>query len=138
MLGKKGAPMKKNTGFTFSEVLIVVAIVGILAAIALPAYNAYVQRGNRLDAKTSLESLRFAQEKWRSNNITYGGLADVWNGTATKSGHYGLSVVSSDSAGFVATATPLGAQLQDECGTFAIDQDGPLTSGYASKDCWAR
>jgi type IV pilus assembly protein PilE len=62
--------MKKN-GFTLIELMIAVAIVGILAAIAIPAYSAYVKRANRTDATRSLSATAQALERCYSQNFTY-------------------------------------------------------------------
>jgi type IV pilus assembly protein PilE len=64
-------PMKFNKGFTLIELLMVVAIVGILAAIAIPSYRNYMLRGRRADAKTALEQVRAAQEMWRAEKGGY-------------------------------------------------------------------
>lgn len=64
-------PISKNKGFTLIEVMIVVAIVGILASIALPAYNRYVQRGKIQEATTTLADLRVKLEQYFQDNRTY-------------------------------------------------------------------
>ena len=72
--------MKRN-GFTLIEVMIVVAIVGILAAIAYPSYQEYVLRTGRADGMAKLMEIMQAQERFYSQNQTYtanlgaGGLA---------------------------------------------------------------
>jgi type IV pilus assembly protein PilE len=58
-------------GFTLIELMIVVVIVGILATIALPAYQDYVRKSRRADALTKLLDTQMQQEKWRANNIQY-------------------------------------------------------------------
>ena len=63
--------VKSNRGFTLIELLMVVAIVGILAAVAIPSYRNYMQRGRRADAKTALEQVRAAQEMWRAEKGGY-------------------------------------------------------------------
>ena len=66
--------MKKSGGFTLIELLITVAIVGILAAIALPAYNQYIVRGKLTEAYTTLLTTRVQAEQWYQDNRTYLGL----------------------------------------------------------------
>ncbi len=64
--------MRDKRGFSIIEVMIVVAILGILSAIAYPLYNRYLQSGQRSEATASLEQLRMLEEEFRSLNGTYG------------------------------------------------------------------
>lgn len=63
--------MKTNHGFNLIELMIVVAIIGILAAIAVPIYNNYVYRSKQTEAKTLLMTLKAEQEEFRAENNTY-------------------------------------------------------------------
>ena len=60
-----------NKGITLLELLVVIVIVGILAAIAIPSYNGYLVRARRADAKTVMEQVRAAQEMWRAERGCY-------------------------------------------------------------------
>ena len=64
-------PRKLQTGFTLVELIIVVAIISILASIAIPAYNGYVETSKRSDAQASLMALAIAQEKFRASCPSY-------------------------------------------------------------------
>lgn len=141
--------MKRQTGFTLIELMIVVAVVGILAAIAYPAYQDYVRKARRADAMNALAEVRIEQEKYRANNVQFastgtalGYSANTWS---SKDGYYDVTIIaaSTSASTFVATATPNGDQVNDSCGTFAVErdppgQDGPQYTGYADRDCWER
>src|SRR4030042_678770 len=71
--------MKSRVGLTLIELLMVIVIVGVLAAIAVPMYSGYMQRARRADAKTALEQVRAAQEMWRAEKGSYA--IDDGNGT---------------------------------------------------------
>ena len=123
--------MKKEKGFTLIEVLIVVFIVGILAAVAIPTYRGYTQRGRRADAKTALEQLRASQEVFRAERGRYANdgadgdaltvLRTNWGGPPATAGLYNITMVS-DATTFTGTATPTGSQVPD--GNLNIDQNG--------------
>jgi prepilin-type N-terminal cleavage/methylation domain-containing protein len=66
--------MKKPGGFTLIELMITVAVVGILAAIALPSYNQYVVRGRMTEAYSNLLAMRVQSEQWFQDNRTYAGM----------------------------------------------------------------
>jgi len=66
--------MNKPVGFTLIELMIVVAIVGILAAVALPAYTQYVVRGRMTEAYSNLLAIRVQSEQWFQDNRTYAGM----------------------------------------------------------------
>ena len=139
-------------GFTFIEVMIALAIVAILAAIAFPAYQDQVRKARRADALNGLHQIQMGQEKWRANHPGYTGAlmgancgdADAGNdgglciSDASDQGHYTLAITAASVTGFTATATPGGTQVGDTCGTFAVNQDGPLTTGFADAECWKR
>jgi type IV pilus assembly protein PilE len=66
--------MNKPGGFTLIELMIVVAIVGILAAIALPSYNQYIVRGKLTEAYSNLLAIRVQSEQWFQDNRLYSGM----------------------------------------------------------------
>ena len=122
-------------GITLIELLIVMVIVAILAAIAVPMYTGYMTRARRADAKTALEQLRAAEEMRRAEYGAYSGdlaaLGTSWGAPAVNQRHYTISLVASSTT-FTGTATPTGRQTDD--GPLTIDQDG--TKSPAEK--WAK
>jgi type IV pilus assembly protein PilE len=128
--------MKANRGLTLIELLIVIVIVGILAAIAVPVYTNYMQRARRADAKTALEQLRAAEEMYRAERGSYSTdlvqLVNSW-GVPNLSGDYAILLNSSTALGFLAEGRPNTArQLSD--GSLFINQDGLKTPA----DKWAK
>lgn len=124
--------MKSNKGLTLIELLFVVIIVAILAAIAIPIYTNYIQRARRADAKTALEQLRAAQEMWRaekggySTDATGVQLINTMSAPSTTiSPYYQWSFTGTLSANsFTAEAVPTGTQTSDSGGTLYINQAG--------------
>lgn len=128
--------IKANKGFTLIEVMITVAIIGILAAIAIPAYTQYVQRGRVAEATSNLSSLRVALEQYYQDNRTYvGGVSAPAAGDA-KYFAYAPTVALSANA-YTITATGV-AGLMDGY-TYTINQNNVKTStvpGGVGATCW--
>lgn len=100
--------LKSRRGFTLIEVMIVVAIVAILAAIALPAYSEQVRKSRRQTAIAEMERLQLALEQWRANNPTYasGGSGAVGTYPAVVNpSNYTIAISGQGTAGYVLTAT---------------------------------
>lgn len=97
--------MKNNKGFTLIEVMIVVAIIGILAAIAYPSYDEYVKRGNRTEGQAFLSDVAARQERYFSQNNAYitdtDDLAKLGVSASSPTGKYTLSL--SDDDGYTLT-----------------------------------
>jgi type IV pilus assembly protein PilE len=134
--------VKSRAGLTLIELLMVIVIVGVLAAIAVPMYSGYMQRARRADAKTALEQVRAAQEMWRAEKGSYcidggGNTAEVRLRTTmgapatTISNYYTWSFTVKTATAFTAQATAIGSQATD--GWLAINQDGTKTSQYANR-----
>ncbi|MGJ0486114.1 MAG: type IV pilin protein [Methylomicrobium sp.] len=136
--------LKRNAGFTLIELMIVVAIVGILAGIAYPSYTEYVKKGRRADAKSALLQVQLAEEKYRTNNIGYGTLAQIGVSASSPDQYYTIAVSSATATGYAATATPAGIQTGDSCGTFAVNEGGKTTSTSVQtttakvQECWGK
>lgn len=128
---------RKFEGFTLIELMIAVAVIGILAAIAYPSYTSYVMKARRSDAKAGLLSLQLAQEKYRANNPTYGDLTDIGLSASSPDGHYtiGVTLANNDTT-YTATAAPTGVQAGDKCGTFQITNAGVKSVTGTATDCW--
>jgi type IV pilus assembly protein PilA len=74
---------RKREGFTLIELMIVVAIIGILAAIAIPQFSSYRQRAYDAAAKSQLKNLATAQEDYYVENDTYLGITTATTGAIT-------------------------------------------------------
>lgn len=134
----------KVKGFTLIELMITVAILGIIASIALPSYFEHVKRTARTEAITALLDAANKQEQFFVDNRQYiTTLANLGVSATTENNFYKISVVVDNDAGtFAFTATPAaGPVLQDgECATLTISDTGLKTStGSASAStCWGK
>ena len=116
--------MRGQKGVTLIELMIVVVCVGILAAIAIPAYNDYITRARRSDAFTALETVRAAQEMYRAERGFYSGaLGSLPGCSATMAGdNYDISIARTDNTHYAALAQAQNKQTSDFC--FGTGQDG--------------
>ncbi|MCX2983203.1 prepilin-type N-terminal cleavage/methylation domain-containing protein [Halieaceae bacterium IMCC14734] len=141
---------RKIAGFTIIEMLIVLVIMGILAAAVLPTYQSSVSKARRADGKSALLDLGARSEKFFAQNSTYtteisGGSGLNLGRTTSSDGYYNLSIAACG-GGTIArcyqiTAAATGAQSGDtECSQLRLDNVGRKTSlnssGGATEYCW--
>jgi len=136
--------MSKQKGFTLIELMIAVAIIGILAAIALPAYQDYVRQARRSDGLAALAEMQLLQEKFRANCTAYAASIGVSCATSSATfspsstspdGFYNMSVEtgSTSSTAYILVADPTGAQASDSsCDPIKMNQDGVVTPAGCS------
>lgn len=142
------SPRWRTHGFSLIELLVAIAIVGVLAAIAVPSYRTYVLQAHRTDAVRALSSYRQALERCYSQNFTYVNAATTpcpaAPGAATTSanGYYNVTFPTLTATTYTILATATGAQVKDaSCASLQVTNTGAqsaLNSGGAdsTQACW--
>lgn len=138
--------IKNLAAYTLIELLVTVAIIGIIAAVALPSFQASSMRAARTEAQTALLEAASDQERFYSANSSYSTDALPLTNPAqefktSRDGHYQISIAACDTGTiancFVATATPQGGQASDTCTTLTLTDTGIRGStGAAVDECW--
>lgn len=135
--------MHRMRGITLLELMIVVVVVSILAAVAYPNYREFTARAKRNEAKAALLRIATNQERFYLQNNTYTtDMTDlgfpVADNYITDSESYNVRVPSADASNFTATATyRLGGAESSKCNVFQLDGRGTRTS-TPDTDCWTR
>ena len=139
-----------NRGFTLIEVMIVIVVVGILAAIAYPSYLGFIQKSRRADARAAIIELQLAQEKQRGNCAFYAqtiananscganaGATSVIGNATSPDGYYALSIRAGSATGntYIIEADPQGGQAGDtDCDPIVYTAN--TASPKTPADCW--
>jgi type IV pilus assembly protein PilE len=137
--------MDRQRGVTLIELLTVIVVLGILTAIAVPAYTSYTTKVKRADAKVALSSSAQQLERCYTRFNSYSPAApnpacitlpyNTPNGTYTIDQDAGAGGIVANA--FYLQATPIGKQAQDtECGTFKLNSLNVQSVSTGSTTCW--
>lgn len=130
--------IRQNQGFSLIELMIVVAILGLLAAVALPNYTEYIVRTNRADAKDRISEVAYQLERFSTRNRTYTlDMTDLGYATdpvLTAQGYYSVDATECTAGSLatcvVITATPRAGESQEGDGNLSLNTRGEKTGKW--------
>ncbi len=130
-------------GFTLIEVMVVVAVVGILVGIAIPSYRSYVLKSRRADALAALSQSQVMLERCYAQSFSYSAICaglPVFP-VASERGYYRIGMSNQTATTYTLTATPVGSQVSDTlCAAISVDQANRKvaadSSAVAQTACW--
>lgn len=143
--------MNKQQAFTLIELMVTVAIVGILAGIAYPSYQDSVMKSRRADAKGALLGFANAMERHFTETNTYlgagknvdgnTGAPTFFSATSPVDGgtpYYNLTIKPVTASSYTLNAEPINAQANDKCGKLSLTETGArgISTKISLKDCW--
>lgn len=151
------AHRRTGHGFTLIEMMIVIVVIGLLAAVAFPSFMESIRKGRRSEAFSALSAVQQAQERWRGNNTSYStDLTELKVATPTASGYYDLTVTAPSTGtlanGYIVVAegkTGTSQASDSQCRKVGVQlTGGNLTYGgctgcgtltfSATHPCWSR
>jgi type IV pilus assembly protein PilE len=141
MIGPARKTVAAAAGFTLIEMMIVVALIAILAAIVLPSYQDSVRKARRMDARGALTNIAQLMERYNTEKNTYlnatlGSAATDLYPAVSENQHYTLALSGLGASTFTITATPAGGQASDPCGTYTLNQAGTRGAALSVDQCW--
>ena len=127
--------VRKPSGFTLIELMVVVAIVAILAMIAYPSFADQLRKSRRAEAIASMQDAQLRLERWRVDHASFAGSGAAIADTA----HYDFAIAADAATPnkYSIQATPLSGQVKDSCGTLTLGRDGSaVTKTPTTGNCW--
>lgn len=121
-------------GFTLIELMIVVAVIGILATIAYPSYQDSIRQARRIEAQSVMLDIQLLQEKYRVNHVSYGSLTDLGS---FSSDYYTFAISGNSASAYTITATAKSGTSQagdTGCGAMTLNQ----ASARTPDSCWKK
>lgn len=131
---------RSNRGFTLIEIMIVVAIIGIVITIGYPSLTEYVKKGRRAEVVSMLSEQAQTLERFYTKNNVYTGIT----GLSTGSDFYTITPTITDQTYLLTATRKAGSAMStDKCGDFTLTNTGVrsmnnATTGLTTKDCWGR
>ncbi len=122
----------RKSGFTLIELMVVIAIIAILVALAVPSYQSSIRKSRRSDAQTQLMEFAGTAERIFNQNNSYAAAALP---TSTEFYTYSFPVAVTATS-YTIKATPKGPQSSDDCGSMTLTQTGVKTHDGSLTECW--